>query len=85
MRPATGEWFDDLTGAATGPVSEAMRPVVGPARPPPPGLSRRSAPDEMARERIDYAENNWKMNGEAPASPTVPVAAAAARRSNRRG
>ena len=35
-RPATGEWFDDLTGAATGPVSETMRPVVGPERALPP-------------------------------------------------
>ena len=32
---------EDLTGAATGPVSETMRPVVGPERPPPPGPSRR--------------------------------------------
>ena len=41
MRPVTGEWFDDLAGAASGPAGETMRPVMGPTHPPLPGPSRR--------------------------------------------
>ena len=110
MRPATGEWFDDLTGAATGPVSEIMRPVVGPRHPPPPGPARRcpgngvcdligcrgstrrgensaptsadqSAPDiELEREENNENVENFELkNGDAPAHPAVPAAAAADR------
>ena len=67
MRPATGEWFDDLTGAATGPVSEIMRPVVGPRHPPPPGPARR-CPGNGACDLIGCRGSTRRGENSAPTS-----------------
>ena len=67
MRSVTGEWFDDLTGAATGPVSEIMRPVVGPRHPPPPGPARR-CPSNGACDLIGCRGSTRRGENSAPTS-----------------